>query len=150
MTKLSHNTQALSAGLLDFARISIRDKTDHLAVCFVELAARVEILCQQMEIEDAQSVHHAVAVGQTREISKLIQDLIIDIQSHDITDQRLSHVLSLLAEDQTLSDEALRQKLESTLTESGEREVAERLMAGVAPTVSLQFKDDPGSDIELF
>ncbi len=145
------SAQAMSIALLEFAKTSIRSQSDHMAACFAELATRVDILCRQLETERerAGTAQHAVAVLQSREISELTRALIIDIQAHDITDQRLTHVTRLLQEDGSLADAALRDKLETILTERGERDVADRLLGG-SDTAGITDAARLNNDIELF
>ena len=130
------DTQDLSIGLLEFAKLSMRSESDHLATCFAELATRVDILCTQLK-QQASEVDNAKQVAarlQTEEIAQLTKALVVDIQVHDITDQRLSHVGVLLsneiADTQEQQNLSLDQKVAKVLTESGEKEVAKHLLQG--------------------
>ena len=132
-------------GLLAFARDDNRDATDLLATCFVELAARVEILCKQLEAdvaEDTGTPKQIALLLQTESIRALLSDNIIQMQTHDVTDQRLTHCYKLLNEE--TSD--LR-----VLTDDKERKLAELIASGMLADRAIPMAQDvTTSSIELF
>ena len=137
----------IAVNLLDLAIRSNRDATDAAAQCFVELASRVEILCEQLEREVAAMGDGPMRVAklmQTQSIRNLIFRQIEGMQIHDITEQRLTHVLRYMQGD--ASD------VKETLTEGAERRLADLLEQGVAADQAIEQANtncDTGT-VELF
>lgn len=132
-------------GLLAFARDDNRDATDLLAVSFVELAARVEILCRQLEADVADETGSPKQIAlllQTESIRTLVSDNIIQMQAHDMTDQRLTHCYRLLSEE--ICDLQV-------LTDDKERKLAELLSQGATKETAIATaKSVNTSSVELF
>ena len=132
-------------GLLAFAQDDNRDATDQIASTFVELAARVELLCRQLEADaagDEATPKQIALLLQTQSIRTLISDNVVQMQSHDTTDQRLSHCIKLLNADVTDL---------TVLTDDKERKLAELLASGITTAEAIvQAKQVSTSSVELF
>ena len=139
------DAQQFALGLLAFARDDNRDATDLLATCFVELAARVEILCKQLESESEETKNSPQQIAlrlQTQSIRDLVSDNVIQMQSHDMTDQRLEHCFKLLNQDTSNL---------SVLTDDKERKLAELLASGMDTATAIKSaKQVTTSSVELF